>query len=99
MLRALGIPLAMSLTAGAAGFLARALFPAAWERWARRAFVVAWGAGAASIALWRAGRELDVDVVARVGATAGGAVLASSVALFLTSPLWGTLGAALRRRP
>lgn len=99
MLRVLGIVLVLSLTAGASASLLRALFPAAWARWVRRAVVGAWAAGAACVVLWRVGRELDVDVVARVAATAGGAVLVSSVALFLTSPLWGTLGAALRRRP
>lgn len=99
MLRMFAILLVLSLTAGAAAFFVRAAFPDAWRRFAKRTFVAAWAAGAASVLAWRAGRELDLDGVARAGATVGGAVLASAAALFVTSVLWAPAGALLRRRP
>ncbi len=97
MLRAVAMVALLTLTSAGTAAFVRAAFPDAWRRFARRAFIASWAAGAASIIAWRWARAFDIDVVARVAATVGGALLVSTVALFVTSVLWGPAGIAVRR--
>ena len=64
------------------------VFPGPWTRWLKVTIWCAYFGALGGVAAWRLGRMLDIDDVARVGATVTSIVLMSLLAMFLSAPLW-----------
>jgi uncharacterized protein len=98
-MRAFVMILSVVLMGAASGLLLRAVFPGAWQRWLRRAFLAGVAGAVAAVVVWLLGRSGGAPGVAVAGATATAVLLVSLTAVFLSSPAWGAGGALVRRLP
>lgn len=97
--RALVLLASLAFIGGVSAVLLRVAFPAAWQRWLKRAVLVAVAAAGAGVLSWAGGRLAGVAPVSILGASLTAVFLVSMTGVFLSSPAWALGGLASRRHP
>jgi predicted MPP superfamily phosphohydrolase len=80
------------ITAGISSLIVRRLFPNAWQKWAKKAFLVGIAAAFVGSLAWLSGRTLDILPLNLGGMVVMSTLLVTSVILFMASPVWGLVG-------
>ncbi len=99
VLRLLFALVVLGVLAAGAGVALRAVFPSAWKRFLRKAWIAGFGLCFAALCAWNFGRATHDTALVRASAPVAAVLAMTALALFVTSPVWGALGAGVRLAP